>query len=180
MQSLQGGDMRAEIRQEANGPIVFVERFPLVLGESEFRLRKVFHILPNGELKKVRQVWYDEDGNVIRLFYIGSEGRKFIQVFENGRFSLLDGEKEKIIWVGEYKNNQLSCLKTENKEYFFRYDEQSKTVAVHSKSDLKTKHLTYEEFGQLFGHLVSPLMPRGSLLVNTTKKNTKAQQEIIP
>jgi hypothetical protein len=165
--SLKGGAGHTEILQEYGGPLTLIERFPWVPGEPDYRLRKVSHILPNGELKTMRQVWYDEDGNILKLFYIGNKGRPLLLLFEENQVTVRDEETKTTIGVGKYKENRLESWTARKKKYAFTYDAESKTVTIRLDGSQKIRSIPEEDFLNLFGHWAFPALSGGSPVIRT-------------
>ena len=152
---LEGQTITQHIYQKNNGPIYRSEYLSPQNGRMFEKLRNTVKIDP--QIKKetiIKKVWYDEDGEVIRIYFIGKDGEGLTQHFEHDRIFLERAKDKQQIW--ECRHNDKGDIvqwKTQNKEYAFEHKKTTKEVIVKLKGNEEQKVLSAEKFKSIFSQL---------------------------
>ena len=140
--SLEGSQGNAHIYQFREGPLTKTVYFGKNTGPLEGKIKEVFQIKPDNSETLVRKHWYDDKGNVFKVFTRANKGNGLLYTLEKNKIRLQDNESKKILWKKFYDSNgNLSEFHAGSKKMRLKHADSGR-IFVHISSEDSRKEAT--------------------------------------
>ena len=152
---LEGADFLRSVSQYDSGPICLTTYLPPGRNHRlRDELRELIHINRTGEETLVRKAWYNENGEVISIYFLGKDNEGLIQRFGRDNIVFEHAKSKRKIWECKYNDKgDIIYWKTQTREYAFEHKKETNEVIAILKGSGQTKTISEEKFKSMFSQL---------------------------
>jgi hypothetical protein len=152
---LEGSTPTEHIQQRDNGPIYYATYLPVNKFKAREDLKSLVKIDPKTKKETLlKRIWYDEDREITRMYFLGEDGEGMTQYFKHDSILLERASDKQLIWECKYdEKGDIVQWRTKSKEYRFEHKKATKQVIVKLKGSDGEKVFPVERFNSLFSQL---------------------------